>query len=131
VIADDAGAAASRASWVSLLTSSGTLICCTLPALVVALGAGATMITLTSAIPQLVWLSAHKEIVFTVAAIMLAVAGAMQSRARSAPCPIEPALARACMQTRTRARWIYFSSVALFVIGALFAFVLPVLLAGE
>jgi hypothetical protein len=116
---------------VSLLTSSGTLICCTLPALLVAVGAGATMITLTSAIPQLVWLSAHKEGVFIFAAIMLAIAGAMQWRARTAPCPIDPSLARSCMQTRARARWIYFGSVLLFAIGALFAFVLPALLFGE
>jgi hypothetical protein len=127
----DAGTAATRASWVSLLTSSGTLICCTLPALLVAVGAGATMITLTSAIPQLVWLSMHKEAVFIFAAIMLAIAGAMQWRARTAPCPIDPALARSCMQTRARARWIYFGSVLLFAIGALFAFVLPALLFGE
>ena len=48
------------ASVASLFASSSTLICCALPALLVALGAGAALSSLVSAVPQLVVLSEHK-----------------------------------------------------------------------
>ncbi len=56
-------------AFTALLASSGTLVCCVLPALMVALGAGATLAGLVTAVPQLIWLSEHKVEVFTVAAV--------------------------------------------------------------
>ncbi|HVL01667.1 MAG TPA: hypothetical protein VM553_17735 [Dongiaceae bacterium] len=110
-------------SWLSLLTSSGTLVCCALPALLVALGAGAALSTMIATVPQLVWFSDHKEAVFGTAGIMLAVAGVMQWHSRSLPCPAEQALAQACQQLRRRSLVIYLLSVTLFAIGGFFAFV--------
>jgi sorbitol-specific phosphotransferase system component IIBC len=109
----------------SLFLSSATLVCCALPALAVALGAGAVVASLVSTFPGLVWLSIHKGLVFGAAALGLAVGGALQHRQRFAPCPADPALAAACMRTRRVSSWTYFSSVALFAIGGFFAFVLP------
>ena len=40
----------------ALLASSGTLVCCVLPAVMVSLGAGATLAGLVTAVPQLIWL---------------------------------------------------------------------------
>ncbi len=117
-------------SFISLFTSGGTLICCALPALMVSLGAGATLAGLVGTFPQIVWLSAHKVPLFITALVMLAIAGAMQWRARSLPCPADPALAAACMRTRRFSLWIYAFSVAVFGVGALFAFVLPALRAA-
>jgi copper chaperone CopZ len=54
-------------SWAALLASSGTLVCCALPALFVAVGAGAALSSLVSTVPQLVWLSENKEPLFVVA----------------------------------------------------------------
>ena len=76
-----------------------------------------------SAVPQIVWLSEHKEMVFAVAAIALAIAGAMQWRSRRAPCPADPRIAAACMQARRFSRRVYALSVGLVGIGAFFAFV--------
>lgn len=118
-------------AWLSLLTSSGTLVCCALPALLVALGAGAALSSLVSVVPQLVWLSEHKALVFGAAAVMLAAAGALQQRNRFAPCPLDPALRRACLQTRRFSRRVYLLSLALFVIGGWFAFVQPWLMGAE
>jgi hypothetical protein len=115
------------AALLSLLTSSGTLVCCALPALLVTLGAGAALSSLVSAVPQLVWLSEHKEGLFATATAMLALAGFMQWRARSLPCPADPALAAACMRTRTMSLRIYAMSLAIFLIGGFFAFVAPLL----
>jgi len=44
--------------------SAATLVCCVLPAVLAALGAGATLAGLVSAVPQLMWLSAGKALVF-------------------------------------------------------------------
>jgi len=115
------------ASVLSLFTSTSTLICCALPALLVALGAGAVLSSLVSVVPQLVWFSEHKEPVFAFATVMLAVSGIMQWRARQLPCPIDPELARICTSTRRTSFRVYVFSVVLFLIGGFFAFVAPLL----
>jgi hypothetical protein len=119
---------ARAASLFSIFTSSGTLVCCALPALLVTLGAGAALSGLISTVPQLVWLSAHKTVVFGVAGLMIAAAGFLQWRARSAPCPADPVLASACERARRLSAAIYAGSVGIFCIGVLFAFVLPAFL---
>jgi len=116
------------ASFVSLLASGSTLVCCALPALLVALGAGATLVTLTRHVPQLIWLSEHKAMVFGFAALALTLAGVWQWRARSLPCPADPRAARACAQARRVSSAVYAVSVLLFLIGGFFAFVAPLLL---
>ena len=112
-------------SWAALLASSGTLVCCALPALFVAAGAGAALSSLVSAVPQLVWLSENKVPLFVVAGLMLAAAGALQWRNRRAPCPVDLALRAACLKTRDVSRRIYVVSLFVCCIGGLFAFVLP------
>jgi hypothetical protein len=112
-------------SWLSIFTSTGTLVCCALPATLVALGAGAALASLVGMFPQLVWLSEHKAVVFALAGGMLMLSGFFQYRARYAPCPADPGLARACQQARRASLRIYSGSVVIFVIGFFFAFVAP------
>jgi hypothetical protein len=109
----------------ALVTSSGTLLCCTLPALLVSIGAGAALSSLVSTVPQLVVLSEHKGWVFGAAAAMLLAAGVVQWRSRNAPCPIDPALRASCLAARRWSRGVYVASVVLFAIGLLFAYLLP------
>ena len=109
----------------SLFLSAGTLICCALPALFVSLGMGAVLAGLVSSVPQLVWLSEYKAAVFTVAAIMLIVAGYMMWQARNLPCPVDPAQAKACTRLRRISIGIYIFSVVIYLTGAFFAFVAP------
>jgi hypothetical protein len=113
------------ASAVSLFASSGTLLCCALPALLVALGAGAVMSSLVSAVPQLVVLSEHKEALFLAAGLMLVASGALQWRNRHAPCPVDPQLRQACLRTRQVALRLFQASVGIYLIGGWFAFVQP------
>jgi hypothetical protein len=115
------------AAAVSLVASSATLVCCVLPALLVSIGAGAAVVGLVSAVPQLVWLSERKLLVFGTAACLLAVSGALLFNARRLPCPTDPVAARACNRLRAASRWLYGSAVVLFGLGTLFAFVLPTL----
>lgn len=121
----DATKASAWSSWVALFASSGTLICCALPALLVAMGAGAALSTLVSAVPGLVWVSEYKEVVFAAAGLMLASSGVLQWRNRSAPCPLDPALRRACMRTRQTATRVYGASVVIYLLGGWFAFIQP------
>lgn len=109
----------------ALLASGGTLLCCVLPAVMVALGAGAALAGLVGAVPQLVWLSEHKALVFGVAAVMLALAGGLLWQGRRLPCPTDPLLARSCRRLRRWSTALYGVALGAFALGVAFAFVLP------
>jgi len=115
-------------SFLSLLTSSSTLVCCAIPALLVTLGAGAALSSLVSVFPQIVWLSEHKLLVFGVASFAMGLAGVMQWRARYLPCPTDPVLRDICLKTRRNSLIIYWASVLILAVGAWFAFVAPLLI---
>jgi len=114
-------------AFLSLFTSTGTLICCALPALLVALGAGAALSTLISVAPGLVWVSEYKEVVFGMAGVMLTISGWLQWRGRFAPCPVDPAQRDACLRTRKTSQRVYWVSVVIYAVGGWFAFVQPLL----
>ncbi len=111
----------------SLLASTTTLVCCVLPAVLVSLGAGAVLVGLVSAFPQLVWLSEHKVAVFGVAGMLLLGSGLLIWRARTLPCPADPGAARTCMRLRRISAGLYAVSLISFAAGAVVAFVLPAL----
>lgn len=109
----------------ALFTSFGTLICCALPALFVALGMGAAVAGMVSAVPQLVWLSDHKLWVFAGSAVMIVLAGAMHYAARNLPCPADPAQARACARLRRFGAVVLGVAAIAWVAGAFMAFIAP------
>jgi hypothetical protein len=111
----------------ALLASSATLVCCVLPAALVAIGAGAALAGLVTAVPQLVWLSEHKPLVFATAAALLAVSGIALWLGRSLPCPADPVAARSCRRLRRISVALYVLALACVVVGATFAYVLPAL----
>lgn len=112
-------------SFVALVASSGTLMCCVLPAVMVSLGAGAALAGLVTAVPQLVWLSEHKAGVFGLAAALLLLSGVALWHARSLPCPADPRLAATCARLRRWSAGLWIAAAAAVSVGALFAFVLP------
>lgn len=109
----------------SLFASSSTLVCCAIPALLVAIGAGAALSSLVSVFPQIVWLSENKAAVFILAGLMMAGSGVLQWRNRHAPCPTDPALRDACLKTRKVSLAVYRLSVVFYVLGGWFAFIQP------
>jgi hypothetical protein len=111
----------------ALLSSAATLVCCVLPVALVTLGAGATLASLVSAVPQLIWLSLHKGWVFAVAGGLLIAGGISLWRARKAPCPTDPQLASGCARLRRVSFGLYALASLSFVLGLTFAFVLPLL----
>jgi hypothetical protein len=112
----------------ALFGSFSTLFCCALPALFVALGAGATIIGVVSAVPQLIWLSEHKIGLFIFSATMLTISGISRYATRNAPCPADPAKAKTCARTRRFSFYLFAFSLTLYVIGFFFAFIAPKLL---
>ena len=106
----------------ALLASGATLVCCVLPAIFVALGAGAALVGLVSAFPQMVWLSEHKVLVFSLAGLLLLGSGVLIWRARSLPCPADPRSARACRVLRRASFILYGTAATAFIAGTFFAF---------
>jgi len=111
----------------ALLASSATLICCVLPAVLVSLGAGAALVGLVSAVPQLIWLSEHKVLVFGLAAALLLASGVTLWSARRLPCPTDPDLARSCTRLRALSNRLWTVAAVAYLIGVAFAFLLPAL----
>ena len=110
-------------STLTLFTSAGTLVCCALPALFVTLGAGAALAGLVSTAPWLIALSKYKAWTFGISGAMILFAGFMRWKARNASCPIDPAKAAACGRLRKVSGWIYWVSVAIWLVGFFFAFI--------
>jgi hypothetical protein len=111
----------------ALIASSATLVCCVLPAVLVAIGAGAALAGLVSAVPQLIWLSEHKPLVFGGASVLLLISGIVLWRGRALPCPADPSAAQACRRLRRISAILYGLAVGSFALAILFAFVLPAL----
>lgn len=106
----------------ALFASTSTLLCCALPALLITIGAGAAMAGIASTVPGYVWLTAHKVELFTIAGILLA--GAVWARwaTRNAPCPADPAMAKACSRMRRRGGILLYLAIGIYLVGGFFAF---------
>jgi len=116
----------SSISWLTLFASSGTLICCALPIILVTLGMGATVAALTSSLPFLIVLSQHKVWVFIFSGLMLALSAWVLYRPGQ-QCPVDPQQAEICRTSKKWNRRIYWASVIIWIIGFSAAFIaLPV-----
>ena len=104
------------ATWLTLFTTTGTLICCALPIILVTLGLGATVAAMTSTFPFLITLSQHKTWVFAFSGTMLGLSGLLLYRpGRSCPADIE--LGVVCNKTHVWNRRTFWISVAIWGIG--------------
>lgn len=112
----------------SLFTSVGTLVCCALPALLVSIGMGAAVAGLVSSVPQLVWLSEHKILVFTFSGILLIISGLALYKAKNLPCPLDPRKRAACIRGRKLSSAIFILAALCFSVGLFFAFLAPLFL---
>ena len=108
----------------SLFTSFGTLICCALPSLFVAIGAGAVLAGLISNLPFLIVFSKYKTFLFTISGSVIILSGLLLWNSRNAPCPADIKKAKACQRLRKSSLFIYFFSVVIYLIGFFFAFLI-------
>ena len=112
-------------NYFSLFASSSTLICCALPAIFVALGAGASFASLITIFPYLVTLSQYKLYITLFAFLMIVIAGYINYKTYYMPCPADPELGRACTETRKKSRYLYYISVAIFLFAVIFTYIVP------
>lgn len=114
--------------FLTLFSSLGTLVCCALPALFVSLGLGATFVSVLGIFPQLIWLSEHKVLVFSIAGGFLLVAGLVRWKGERSSCPTDPNNAANCRRIRRSSTFIFYLSMVLYLIGGFFAFLAPKIL---
>ena len=113
------------ANFFSLFASSSTLICCALPSLFVVLGAGASFASLLTVFPFLIVLSQYKLAISFTAFTTIALAGFAHYQTAHLPCPADPELGRACLQSRRRARLVYYVSVIIFAFATILTYLVP------
>ena len=107
---------------IALLSSTGTLLCCALPIMLVSIaGLGAFVASVTSAFPILVDLSSHNEWVFGLSGLMLIGSGWMV-RQSGRSCPTDPVLARWCNTFQTWNRRTVVASSVIWAMGFFAAF---------
>ena len=112
-----------QASVLALLASTGTLVCCALPILLVTLGAGATVAAFTSSFPFVIALSENKLWVFLGSGVLLAGAAWLNWRPGRS-CPTDPALGALCERNRRWSRRILLITAAVWSVGFFAAFLL-------
>ncbi|MEE8060075.1 MAG: hypothetical protein V3T17_19920 [Pseudomonadales bacterium] len=110
-------------SWITLVVSSGTLLCCALPILLVSLGFGVAVASLTHSWPILITLAEYELWMFTVSAVLLGTT-AWVLWFRIPQCPSDPVLAERCTQARKWSRGIFFAATIMWMVGFISAFLL-------
>lgn len=111
-------------TWLALFASMGTLICCALPIVLVSLGLGAVVASVTFRFPFLVTLSDYSVLMFGGTFVLLALA-AWIAFFRPLQCPADPVLANSCRQARSWNQRIWWLSTGLWLLGFSARFVLP------
>ncbi len=108
-------------SWLVLFSTTGTLVCCALPILLVSLGMGATIASLISQFPILITLSENKTGVFIFSALLLLISiWTLYRPGRS--CPSDPLLRQLCEKSQQWNQRLLWFSIIIWSIGFFAAF---------
>ena len=109
--------------FVVLFFTTGTVLCCALPIILVSLGMGAVVASLVSNVPALVTLSLYKAWLFAGSGILLAASAWLLFRPGRS-CPVDPVLAEQCARAdrwNSRILWV---GLGIWVIGFTAAYLL-------
>ena len=109
--------------WLILLASTSTLLCCALPILLVSLGLGAVVASMSSNLPFLITLSQHKSWIFSGSFVLLLIAGWALYRPGRV-CPVNLVLAEKCATAHKWNQRFYWCAVIVWLIGFFSAYVL-------
>jgi mercuric ion transport protein len=114
-------------SFFTLFGSTGTLICCVLPAVVATIAGGAAVSSLISVFPWIIPLSQHKIWIFLVAGILIVLNGILvfsPSKKKQA-CPAD---GNGCEVTGRFRKRMFWASAIIYGIGFAFSYLLvPIL----
>ena len=108
----------SFASYFSLFTSTSTLMCCALPSLLVALGAGGVLASVFARYPQIGFIAEYSSVVFTIAGVLIVTNVVIFFKKRNEPCDIQKKIA--CTKAKKVQKYMLVASVIIYLI-ALFA----------
>ena len=115
-------------SVLTLFTSSGTLICCALPMVIATIAGGASVGTLLTLFPWLIPLSMHKEWIFMLSGILIAISGYLTFRRSSeVACDTNSGEEGCDITGRFNKRMFYLSSF-IFLIGGFVSYLLTPLM---
>lgn len=114
-------------SFLSLFTSTGTLLCCALPAAIAGVAGGAAVGAFVTTFPWLIPLSRYKEWIFLVAGLLIVFSGILTLRPQGrTTCAITGG--RGCEVAGRLTKVMFWSSAVIYVIGAFFAYgIVPLL----
>jgi hypothetical protein len=113
-------------SVLTLFTSSGTLLCCVLPAVVATIAGGAAVSSMLSVFPFLIPLSMNKGWIFIIAAILIAINGYLVFKPnQKVACDVDE---DGCDVTGRFNKRMFYISASVLAVGAFFAYALvPIL----
>ena len=113
-------------SVLTLFTSSGTLLCCVLPAVVATIAGGAAVSSMLSVFPFLIPLSMNKGWIFIIAAILIALNGYLVFKPnQKVACDVDE---DGCDVTGRFNKRMFYISASVLAVGAFFAYALvPIL----
>lgn len=107
-------------SFLALFTSTGTLLCCALPALIAAVAGGSAVVSLITAFPWLVPLSRYKLWIFLLAGALLILNAYLMYRPRSRlACSIA---GEGCETASSFSRFMFWTSLIIYSVGFFFAY---------
>ena len=114
-------------SFFTLFTSTGTLLCCALPAALAAIAGGAAVTSLIGTLPWLIPLSRNKEWIFLIAGILLTISAVFTFRPQSKlACAITGS--DGCEVAGNFSKVMLYISISIFLVGLFFAYFLTPLL---
>lgn len=116
-------AKSSRWGWLALFASFGTLLCCALPILLVALGFGAVVAAVTVQFPWVVTLAEQKLWLFGISGGILATCAWVIWTQRNS-CPADPTLAARCQSAKRWNHRLFWAASIIWGIGFTSAFLL-------
>lgn len=113
-------------TWITFLTSTTTLLCCTLPILFIMLGLGTVLAFLTTQLHWWITLAQYKFWLFLVSSLLL-LFSYWTIKKSGQSCPADPKLAAKCQRLRVWNFRILRVSFLIWIIGFISAYVaLPI-----
>ncbi len=114
-------------SFLALFTSTGTLLCCALPASLAAIAGGSAVVGLMSTFPWLAPLSQHKGWIFLVAGVLIGFNALLSFRPKGAvACAITGG--KGCEVAGRFSRVMLWTSIVVYAIGVFMSYaIVPIL----
>lgn len=110
-------------SWLTLFITSGTLLCCALPIILVSMGYGAVVASLNYNIPGLLSLAENKFWALSLSTLLLLFLAWVIWRPNQS-CPADKKLAVYCHKTKRWNKRVFWLSITIWMIGFFFSVLL-------